>query len=331
MVKNLNFAFESREEQEIDVWRKYDVSKVLLAQRKEGWKESDPRKLNLYFTDEFKSKGEQLRRLCRYMKAWRDFQWVDGGPSSIYLMVLVDKFSEANSRDDLALLVVLDRANVFFARNGTNLLNPTDEQEVLQCPDDDVEKLIEQIDIFARDLRSSIHDGSISLEKALQQIRNNVGDRFPATYVTIERSKPVVGPISNPSRPFAAAIIPGCTKKTLTDAEIKMLQTKAPGLHYDPIRNVLTGIITFCKEYKGEIITDLYSIEVDLNCISPDGLPVVRETGSRIISLARKLGIPPVDLHIVSDDGQLCMILPELVKERSGQARASQGCPVWWP
>ena len=54
-------------------WEELDTDKVLLATRESGWISSDPRKLHVWFKRAVELKGEQLRRLCRYVKAWRDY------------------------------------------------------------------------------------------------------------------------------------------------------------------------------------------------------------------------------------------------------------------
>ncbi len=88
---------------------------IMLAHREEGWKPSDPRKLEDWFRAAIGRHGYQLRRVCRYLKAWRDFRWPGCRLSSIALMACaVTAFDEAhgqfdNARDDKALLIVADR------------------------------------------------------------------------------------------------------------------------------------------------------------------------------------------------------------------------------
>jgi hypothetical protein len=58
----------------------------MLAHRDEGWKPSDPRKLEEWFRAAVRQHGEQLRRVCRYLKNWRDNRWEGCRLSSIALM-----------------------------------------------------------------------------------------------------------------------------------------------------------------------------------------------------------------------------------------------------
>jgi hypothetical protein len=45
-----------------------------LAVRNSGWIESNPKEISDWFVDEVKSKGEQYRRIVRYLKGWKDFR-----------------------------------------------------------------------------------------------------------------------------------------------------------------------------------------------------------------------------------------------------------------
>lgn len=153
--------------------------RVLLAHRKNGWIPSDPRKLNQYFKYIFENKGEQLRRICRYLKAWRDYKWQKGGgPSSIYLMILADSIFQRtiDRRDDLALLNVLENIP---NRITNSIKNPTDDSETIRIKDEDRDNLSDHAIEFACELKRAIEDANISSTSACNLVRNHVGDRFP--------------------------------------------------------------------------------------------------------------------------------------------------------
>ena len=95
----------------IDRWDALPSDCVLLAHREEGWKASDPRKIHDWFVDAVELYGERLRRVCRYLKAWRDHNRPHlDGVSSILLMVCAwEAFEDLGrpnvpDRDDKALL-----------------------------------------------------------------------------------------------------------------------------------------------------------------------------------------------------------------------------------
>jgi hypothetical protein len=103
-------------------YRQLDAHTIMLAQRSAGWTESDPRAIEDWFLQALVTHGEQLRRISRYIKAWRDFRWASGcRVSSIALMkCAVDVFdsfkgSFDNTRDDAALLVVTSKLPDLFA------------------------------------------------------------------------------------------------------------------------------------------------------------------------------------------------------------------------
>lgn len=89
-------------------WTTLAHEEVLIADRDGTWKPSDPREVKAWATGIFTAPGgEQLRRVSRYLKGWRDQQYKQGGPSSILLMVLASGgFTACAGRDDLALLEV---------------------------------------------------------------------------------------------------------------------------------------------------------------------------------------------------------------------------------
>lgn len=82
-----------------------DLKEIVFAKRSGEWQKSDPQKVARWFQDRISEHGESLRRVCMYLKAWRDFYWPGGdGPSSVCLMVAAaQRFVSFSGRDDLAL------------------------------------------------------------------------------------------------------------------------------------------------------------------------------------------------------------------------------------
>jgi hypothetical protein len=94
------------EEQE---WAELD--RVVLATRTGLWTHSDPEAVCRWFALREVELKEQYVRVCRYLKAWRDYQWgKGGGPSSLLLMIIAAQNFEAwRGRDDLALEVIAQK------------------------------------------------------------------------------------------------------------------------------------------------------------------------------------------------------------------------------
>jgi hypothetical protein len=83
------------------------LKEIVLATRSGEWKPSDPGVVSDWFRHQIEEHGEQLRRVSRYLKGWRDYQWREGGPSSVCLMICGGQsFQPMHGRDDLALLEV---------------------------------------------------------------------------------------------------------------------------------------------------------------------------------------------------------------------------------
>lgn len=102
--------------------------RVMLAHRKKGWISSDPKALQDWFDEKALEFGPQLKRICRYLKGWRDYTFAKGGPESITLMVCAvivfeEMFDQINSeRDDEAFLTVAKQLPTLFQGD---IENPT--------------------------------------------------------------------------------------------------------------------------------------------------------------------------------------------------------------
>jgi len=150
---------------------------VLLAHREDNWAKSDPRPVKDWFLDEVERHGEQFRRTVRYLKAFRDWQWVSGGPSSILLMAAsAPVFDSRDRRDDLALLDLVDKLPSVL-RDGVS--NPVDAGESLtdRLGRDGVEEAAGKIERFETFLRGAL--GSSSSHQACAWMTQQFGPRFP--------------------------------------------------------------------------------------------------------------------------------------------------------
>ncbi|MGY1490631.1 CBASS cGAMP synthase [Methylobacillus pratensis] len=162
---------------ERDTWTALPSDKVLLAHRECNWMPSDPRPVKEWFLGEVDAKGEQFRRVVRYLKAFRDWRWSSGGPSSILLMAAAAPlFEKRDRRDDLALLDVV-AALPAQLRAGVN--NPVDESESLteRLSNEGVEEAAKAFEEFEKVLRGAIDASSSS--QACTWMQGEFGPRFP--------------------------------------------------------------------------------------------------------------------------------------------------------
>lgn len=162
---------------ERDVWTALPADKVLLAHREHNWMASDPRPVKEWFLGEVEAKGEQLRRVVRYLKAFRDWRWPSNGPTSILLMAAAAPlFEKRDRRDDLALLDVV-AALPTRLRAGVN--NPVEEAESLtaRLGKAGVEEAAKAFEEFETVLRGATDAGSPS--QACIWMQDSFGPRFP--------------------------------------------------------------------------------------------------------------------------------------------------------
>lgn len=158
-------------------WTELPSNSVLLAHREKDWMESDPRPVKEWFLSEVAMRGEQLRRVVRYLKAFRDWQWPNGGPASILLMAAATPiFERRDRRDDLALLDVV-AALPTKLREG--VANPVEVTESLtsRLGKEGVQEAAEAFERLEKMLRGAVHasDG----ETACNWMRREFGPRFP--------------------------------------------------------------------------------------------------------------------------------------------------------
>jgi hypothetical protein len=162
---------------EQDCWKKLPSDKILLA-CEDKWIISDPLKMKEWFELEVSDKEEQLRRVIRYIKAFRDKQWDKGGPSSILLMAAACPLFEFHyKRDDLALLHVV-KGLPETLRNGVK--SPVDSKVYLTdaLGEEGVTEAAEKFETFKTYLEASIADNA-KKDMACQWMRTMLGDRFP--------------------------------------------------------------------------------------------------------------------------------------------------------
>lgn len=168
-----------------DVYQNMPSSAILLAHRREGWVESDPRTLERWFQTAIGVYGPQLRRLCRCYKGFRDARWSACDLGSICLMAAtVSAMGQLgpldDKRDDIALLRVGEKLVDVLAKPIENPAFPGDEEKYL-CKDWTPEFREEVRAAFAdmcRRLRSAIFE---TLHKgiALKAVRASFGERVP--------------------------------------------------------------------------------------------------------------------------------------------------------
>lgn len=154
---------------------------IHVATRDGQWLPSDTEAVARWFDDRVIEHGEQLRRVWRYMKSWRDYHWREGGgPSSVLIMICVAQaFKSALRRDD----IVVERAAAALAnalksdvrergidegQENFNRLSPSEQQEAVKRARE-----------LADQMYACRHYGPGLIRDAVQKMRSEFGPRIP--------------------------------------------------------------------------------------------------------------------------------------------------------
>lgn len=183
------------------------IEGVHLATRAGEWLKTDPEEVARWYNDRVEQHGPQLRRVCRYVKGWRDYYWPNcDGPSSVSLMILVARnFVPRLRRDDLALE---DAAHAIYEGIGHDLYEPgIDGGEAdFNRLDATQRKLAKALaKDLADDLWKSRHYGSLNLARdAVRNMRGQFGGRIAddISFIEIDDSTDLV------RKSTAAAVAP---------------------------------------------------------------------------------------------------------------------------
>lgn len=169
-----------------DIW--LNPSQVYLAVRdKDKWKPSDPMVLQRWFEGRCKVHSNRLRRICRYLKGWRDLTWIKGGPSSITLMVAAAETFDNNlntqrtpfQSDCEALLAVARELPDQFAKN---ICNPEEPEEVMfprNLKDEEIVEIRNKVRLFKGNVEISLCHSQTSHE-VVAQLQAIFGQRIPS-------------------------------------------------------------------------------------------------------------------------------------------------------
>lgn len=171
-----------------------DLDQIMMASRAGKWIASDPETVAKWFRDQiarFGEQGEQFLRVCRYVKAWRDFNWKTGGPTSVSLMIAIAQgFEGKKGRDDIALeqaaTVVAQavRGDIYEhgIDNGAEDFNRLDQDKRIEAG--------LAADRLVSNLRSSRSAASHQGLSVLHTLRTVLGERIPFSPELIQEERP---------------------------------------------------------------------------------------------------------------------------------------------
>jgi hypothetical protein len=158
-----------------------DAEHPKLAHKTKGWIDSDPKALTNWFNDEVKNKGDQLKRIVRYFKAWKDYKKGDDKfPSGMVFTILAaNHFVEGYEEDDDSAFIAIAQEIYDQLNSSFSLKRPVFPEEELLDGWSETAKTK-----FLNKLSNLIKQGQKALEKedkkeAADIWRKIFGDRFP--------------------------------------------------------------------------------------------------------------------------------------------------------
>lgn len=164
-------------------YRMLSQDEIMLAHRGEGWKKSDPRKLEDWFLNAVNEYGDQVRVVSRCLKGWKDFQWQNGKLASIALMAaVVAVFEKASAgipsdRDDIALLRVAEDLPDFLDKEIPNPVVPGERLDEGWKPEERND-FVAKAKVLAQRLTDILlHSSDRTL--AVEALQGQFGGRFP--------------------------------------------------------------------------------------------------------------------------------------------------------
>lgn len=194
-----------------------DKNEIYLAVRnRESWINSDPATISEWFKEQVRFHGEVLRNVCRHLKAWRDHQFPDGGPSSIALMACaVQTFNDVvrvrgkkfTSKQESEALMLC--ANKLQEQLTIGVENPVDNNKPQLYPsglkESEVKLHSQAAHSFSEEINFSLRK-SQTKQQTVDSIRKLLGNRVPNRQDLIIVANDVV--LSHSPKTTPAPVVP---------------------------------------------------------------------------------------------------------------------------
>jgi len=155
-----------------------------LAHKSKGWSPSDPWAFIEWFRGQVKDKGEQLRSVVKYFKAWADFQNQNANsklPSGMVFTILsAENLYSSNGRDDEALVGtarnILDKLGENFS-----VITPVEPFDDLLdgWSDTRKENFLKKLEVLCNKGNKVLELDNDKKEEASLKWQDLLGDRFP--------------------------------------------------------------------------------------------------------------------------------------------------------
>ena len=293
------------------------------------------------FRDWFNDKNEvthgNLKLVARLLKYLRDHKQTFTAPS-VLLTTLIgsavrddDDGTEFRTLPD-ALKTVTNRINDFLQAKPFKPLisNPALPEEDFSRDWDPAKyrNFRNRFDGYTKRINDAFAESDYA--RSVSAWRELFGDDFgkassSATRAATATASTLAAREVTPRKPYAdASPSPRRSAATrLSDADIAWMRAGFPSLTYDPETHAIEGILAFSAAYDGasgkirigwedsgseraSLLSDAFSIRVNLGELDANGWPPVYETGGRYRKIADREGVNEIDLHFFKD-GQCCL------------------------
>ncbi len=164
---------------DLPIYGMKDKIAYLAEKGKSSWPESDPKAFIEWFEGNIKTKGELLRRMVCYLKAWSDHNQKQAPMlNGISLTIAAAEQLVSSQRDDQALVETVKRISSQI-RNTKTIKKPVKPNENLLADwgQENITKLCDRLDIFANKGEKALNTDD--KEEASLLWVAQFGNRFP--------------------------------------------------------------------------------------------------------------------------------------------------------
>lgn len=153
-----------------------------LAHKSKGWIYSDPKAFFDWFNERAKS-DQQLRRIVRYLKAWRNYKELKNSstklPSGFALTILATKNFVANLNDDKAFKLTVEKVKMeldkkFECKRPTT---PIDEDVFADFSETRKSHFLNSLNLLVEACKKA--EDEKNFKNASEYLQKQFGDRFP--------------------------------------------------------------------------------------------------------------------------------------------------------
>ncbi len=184
---------------------------IFLVHKNEGLIKSDPRRIIDWVLACVNIYGKEYLRICRYLKAWRDYQWRKSPLASILVMAMVERVFKD---EGTSLLQVDDEEIVFrcvgrmidYLEDNVCIFDPSDSSKCLnECLcSEEITQITERLKLLYQIMEKVLCDGNLCKEDACRLLREQFGKWFPIDHNLVKPLAVVAPSIVVPTRTNAS-------------------------------------------------------------------------------------------------------------------------------